>query len=135
MPPETDAARICDTTYRVGKAGVRIVNPMPDLPTTISCSVLPLCDGATFNLQPTLSPATSANGATWTYRWYKMATATADRPDANIFYPADKTKEGSSKDTTGIVAELSTANKTSRTAGMWSGRRRSAFGPSTWCPR
>ena len=107
--------KTCDTTYRVGKAGVRIVNPMPDLPTTISCSVLPLCDGATFNLQPTLSPATSANGATWTYRWYKMASATADRPDANIFYPADKTKEGSSKDTTGIVAELSAANKTSGT--------------------
>ncbi len=73
----TSANQTCDTIYKIGTAGVRIVNPMPVMPTQMDAQTLPVCDGATVSLTPKNIDAKPAapTGTTWTYRWYKNGTA------------------------------------------------------------
>ncbi|MDE7149517.1 MAG: hypothetical protein K2O01_03800, partial [Bacteroidales bacterium] len=73
----TGANQTCDTVYRIGTAGVRIVNPMPVMPTKMDAQTIPVCDGATVNLAAKNidnSPA-APSGTVWKYRWYKNGTA------------------------------------------------------------
>ncbi|MDE5703848.1 MAG: hypothetical protein K2H70_03380, partial [Bacteroidales bacterium] len=71
--------KVCAATYAVQTEAVRIVNPMPVMPTTMDAQKIPVCDGATVNLAAKNidnSPA-KPDGTTWTYRWFKDATAVA----------------------------------------------------------
>ena len=86
----TSKNKACDTVYPIAQAGVRIVNPMPSKPTSISLADFKVCAGETFDLTPTVTPAapaTTTPTTTWGYRWFKDGL-----DNTNIVYPTDKSQ-------------------------------------------